>query len=47
MIEAGCWGVEDTEHCKTNETHCFTGLKGVKKNDKLEAVDEEITPCLR
>lgn len=49
MIEAGRWGVEDTEYCKTNETHRFTGarLKGAKKNDNLKAVDEEITPCLR
>lgn len=49
MIEAGRWGVEDTEYCKTNETHCFVGarLKVVKKNDNLKAVDEEITPCLR
>lgn len=41
MIEAGHWDVEDTEYCKTNERHCFTGasMKGVKKNDNLKAVD--------
>lgn len=48
MIEAGHWGVEDTEYCKTNEMHRFTGarLKGVKKNDNLKAFNEGITPCL-